>query len=139
MHVTRDVMLDVDLATAWELVADPEELSAWLGTVGDVPLRPGGAATVLDPDGTVRHLVVEHVEDGRALGFVWWADGDEFASRVAITIEEHDGASRVVVTESAVARASIAGATSRLRLGSAWDGRLLDLELRSLSRTLVAV
>ena len=35
-------------------------------------LRPGGAAAYVEPDGTVRHAVIEQVREGERLSFVWW-------------------------------------------------------------------
>jgi hypothetical protein len=67
------------------------------------------------------------------VGFVWWGD-DGAASRVELTLDEHADGSRVTVTETPLTRASTAGGIRRLAVGSAWDGRLVDLELRSLLR-----
>ena len=126
MRVTRDVVLTVGTELAWELLTDREELATWLGRLDD-------DGSLVELDGTQRHLELEHVEAGRSIGFVWW-DDDGAASRVEITVDEHADGSRVSVTETAVARASAAGGSRRLALGPAWDGRLLDLELRSLVR-----
>ena len=128
IRVTRDVVLTVGTAVAWELLTDPDDLAAWLGAIG-----PDGE--LAEPDGTRRHLVVDHVDEGHRIGFVWWGD-DGVASRVELRVDEHGAGSKVTVTETFVARAPsrTGGATRRLRLGPAWDGRLLDLELRSLQR-----
>ena len=109
MRVTRDVVLTVDTAVAWELLTDPEELVAWLGA---------------------RPFTVDHVDKGRELGFVW-SDHHGVESRVVITVDEDTLGSKVTVTET---RASVGGGVRRLDVGSAWDGRLLGLELRSLLR-----
>ena len=120
MHVTRDVVLPVSSAEAWELITDPDELALWLGTE--------------------RRIVVDEVVEGRRVGFVWWADDDpEQASRVELVVEEAEGGSRVTVTETAPVRASVAGGVRRLAIGSGWDGRLVDLELRALTRFPVLV
>jgi uncharacterized protein YndB with AHSA1/START domain len=128
MRVTRDVVLTVDTAVAWELLTDPDDLAAWLGAIG-----PDG--TLAELDGSRRQLVVDHIDEGRSIGFVWW-DADGQASRVELQVDEHAEGSKVTVTETVVARAkaSAGGGTRRLALGPAWDGRLLDLELRSLQR-----
>lgn len=126
MRVTRDVVLTVDTDVAWGLLTDRDELATWLGRLDD-------DGSLVEIDGTRRHVEVEHVDAGRSIGFVWW-DDDGAASRVEITVDEHADGSRVSVTETALARASVAGGTRRLALGPAWDGRLLDLELRSLVR-----
>ena len=108
VHVTRTVVLPVSTDEAWELLTDPDELAEWL----------------VDPEGVERTRVVEEVVEGERIGFVWWSD-DEDPSRVAITIEEaEDGAGALVtVTETAPV--------------PEWNGRLLDLELRCLSRQAV--
>jgi hypothetical protein len=129
MRVTRDVVLTVDTTVAWELLTDPDDLAAWLGAIG-----PDG--TLAELDGTRRRLVIDHVEEGRSIGFVWWGDDGE-ASRVDLQVDEHADGSKVTVTETVIARASASstgGGTRRLAIGPAWDGRLLDLELRSLQR-----
>jgi uncharacterized protein YndB with AHSA1/START domain len=126
MRVTRDVVLTVGTEVAWELLTDPDELSTWLGE-----LSPDGR--LVEHDGTVRRLVVDHVDEGHQVGFVWWGD-DGAASRVELTLDEHADGSRVTVTETPLTRASAAGGIRRLAVGSAWDGRLVDLELRSLLR-----
>ena len=126
MRVTRDVVLTVGTDAAWELLTDRDELATWLGWLDD-------DGTLVELDGARRHLELDHVDAGRSIGFVWW-DADGAASRVEITVDEHAAGSRVTVTETALARASAAGGTRRLALGPAWDGRLLDLELRSLVR-----
>jgi uncharacterized protein YndB with AHSA1/START domain len=118
MHVTRDIVLDVDIAEAWELLTDPDELATWLGT-------PTGSDLV-EPDGTVRHTSVADVVEGTRIGFFWWSD-EEPVSRVEFELFEEDGATRLTVTETV--KASVAR----------WDGRLLDLELRCLTRHAVRV
>jgi uncharacterized protein YndB with AHSA1/START domain len=118
--VERTVTLPTDLAGAWELLTDPDELAAWLGD--DVVLHPvpGASGRVLERDGTDRSLVVDEVEEGRLLSWHWWVDGDgpETASRVAITLLPAPDGTVVRVTES---RASAA-------TGEAWSHRLLHLE-----------
>jgi uncharacterized protein YndB with AHSA1/START domain len=109
MRVTRDVVLTVGTAVAWQLLTDPDELPLWLGP---------------------RPFTLDHVEEGRELGFVW-SDDAGVESRVVITVDEDASGSKVTVTET---RASVAGGVRRLAIGAAWDGRLRDFELRSLLR-----
>ena len=69
-------------------------------------LRPGGAAAYIEPDGTMRHAVIEHVREGERLSFVWW-DADEGAtSRVVFELTPVEHGTKVAVTET---RASVAG------------------------------
>jgi uncharacterized protein YndB with AHSA1/START domain len=118
MQLTRDVMLDCSTAEAWELLTDPDELAGWLGRPVDFEL---------------------HVDDGERVSFVW-SDGGREPSRVEFVLEEVEGGSRLTVTETApVARASVAGGIRRLPIGANWDDRLLDLELRCLTRACARV
>jgi uncharacterized protein YndB with AHSA1/START domain len=134
VHLTRDVVLPLPTTEAWELLTDPDELACWLGAAPRLDLAPGGAATLVEPDGTVRTLVVDDVEVGRRIGFTWWAGDDGPASRVEITVDEAEGGARITVTETLPARASVAGGIRRLPIGAGWDGRLVDLELRAMLR-----
>jgi uncharacterized protein YndB with AHSA1/START domain len=105
VHVTRTVVLPVSTDEAWELLTDPDELAEWL----------------VDPEGVERHRVVEEVVEGQRLGFVWWSDDDD-PSRVAITVEEADDGAGALVTVTETA--PVPG----------WEARLVDLELRCLTR-----
>jgi uncharacterized protein YndB with AHSA1/START domain len=134
VHLTRDVVLPLPTAEAWELLTDPDELAAWLGTAPRLDLTPGGAVTLVEPDGTVRTLVIDEVEVGRRIGFTWWAGEDGPASHVEIAVDETEEGARVTVTETAPVRASVAGGVRRLPIGAGWDGRLVDLELRAMLR-----
>ena len=112
MHVTRDVVLDCSTDEAWELLTDREELASWLGRPVDFELD---------------------VEAGERVSFVWSDEGRE-PTEVEFVLHEHDGRARLTVTETLPARASVAGGIRRLPLGANWDDRLLDLELRCLTR-----
>src|SRR5690349_8892974 len=108
VQLTRDVVLPLPTADAWELLTDPDELATWLGAAPRLDLTPGGAVTLVEPDGTVRTLVVDEVENGHRIGFTWWTGDDaSLASRVEITVDEAEGGARVTVTESAPVRASV--------------------------------
>jgi uncharacterized protein YndB with AHSA1/START domain len=120
MQVTREVVLDCSADEAWELVSDPGELATWLGREVDFELQ------------TVA---------GERVSFVW-SDGDRAPSQVELVLQEVDGGTRLTVTETAQARASVAGGIRRLAvggIGAMWDDRLLDLELRCLTRNAVRV
>jgi uncharacterized protein YndB with AHSA1/START domain len=111
MHVTRDVVLETSLAETWELLTDREELAAWLG-------RPVDFEADVVP--------------GERMSFVWSDEGRP-PSRVEFHVEEVDGGTRLTVTETSPARASVAGGIARLPIGSQWDDRLLGLELRCMA------
>jgi uncharacterized protein YndB with AHSA1/START domain len=120
MQVIREVVLDCSTDEVWELVSDPGELSSWLGRDVDVQL-----STV----------------PGERVSFVW-TDGDRVPSQVEFVLHEVDGGTRLTVTETAPVRASAAGGIRRLAvggIGAMWDDRLLDLELRCLTRAAVLV
>src|SRR4051794_22550639 len=136
MRVQREVVLDASREQAWHLLTDPDELSAWLGTPLTLDLRPGGAAAYIEPDGTARHAVIEHVRDGERLSFVWWEADHGVASRVVFELTPVEHGTKVEVTET---RASVAGASLRLPLGAMWDDRLFDLERHCLTRQFTLV
>src|SRR5689334_12030069 len=79
MRVTRDVVLTVGTELAWELLTDRDELATWLGHLDD-------DGSLVELDGTRRHVELEHVEAGRSIRFVWWDDHGA-ASRVEITVD----------------------------------------------------
>lgn len=117
MQVTREVVLDCSTTEAWELLTDTEELAGWLGRDVDFDL-------VAVP--------------GERVSFEW-CDAGRPASRVDFVLHEVDGGTRLTVIETCPARASAAGGIRRFAIGANWDDRLLDLELRCLTRALVRV
>src|SRR5438445_5629472 len=110
MHVTREVMLDCSTDEAWELLTDHEELAAWLGRPIDFDLD---------------------VVAGERVRFVW-SDGGREPTEVEFVLRDDDGRTRLTVTETPRARASVTGGIRRFPIGANWDDRLLDLELRCL-------
>jgi uncharacterized protein YndB with AHSA1/START domain len=117
MQVTKEVVLDCSTADALELVTDPGELASWLGRPVDFEMAVA--------------------DDDRHVSFVW-SDGDREPSRVEFELHEVDGGTRLTVTETTL-RASVAGGIRRLPVGANWDDRLLDLELRCLTRACALV
>lgn len=97
-HVTRTTVLPAEPARVWEAVGSPERLSRWLGVDVEVDLRPGGEGMAREPDGSVRHLVVEEVEPGERLTFHWW-QGDS-GSTVEIDLEPAGDGTLLRVTET---------------------------------------
>jgi uncharacterized protein YndB with AHSA1/START domain len=128
--VERAVTLPTDLSDAWDLLTDPEDQSGWLGAEVDLDPRPGAPGLVVDHDGTRRRLVVDRVDDGRALAWRWWVDGDEgSASEVEVRLAPTLDGTLVTVTERQLAPASAsASAQASARAGGAWSLRLLQLE-----------
>ena len=97
--VRREIVLPVDPDRAWELITDPRELEGWLAD--DVELEPeeGGEVRVGWDDGERRVGLVEEVDEGRRLVFVW----GEQPSRVVWTIDPVPDGTRFVVTERTLA------------------------------------
>ena len=110
MQVTREVVLDCTTAEAWDLLTDRDELAAWLGRSVEFDLD---------------------VVEGERVRFVW-SDGGRAPSEVEFVLTEEGDRARLTVTETM--RASAAGGIRRLPIGANWDDRLLDLELRCLTR-----
>ena len=115
MQVTRDVLLDCSTEDAWELLTDREELAAWLGRPADFELE---------------------LVEGERVRFVW-SDGGREPTQVEFVLREEAGRARLTVTETPRERASVAGGIRRFPIGTNWDDRLLDLELRCLTRAAV--
>lgn len=122
--VTRSIDLDVATDDVWHLLADAERWPAWLGTAEGVDVRPGGAGTVLEPDGTRRRLVMERVDEGQRLAWRWWPEssGDGGAVRASpvstvelVVVPAGAGGSRLTVTESFPAGVAFASVESSAR------------------------
>ena len=95
MDVTREVVLPAERDEVWSALTEPERLEEWFANDVELELEPGGAGVFRWDDGEERHAVVEEVEPGRRFAFTW----DE--SHVAIELDEVEGGTRVVVTETA--------------------------------------
>ena len=97
--VTREIVLPVDPERAWELITDPGELEFWLADAVELEPEEGGEVRVEWEDGERREGVVEEVEEGRRLVFVWGVQ----PSRVVWTIDPVPDGTRFVVTERSLA------------------------------------
>ena len=143
--VERLVTVDGSAADVWRCVSRPGELARWLdlelrGDTGEErPLGPGAALSAVDPDGTVRHLLVSEVEEGRRIAWHWWREGGELSAVEIILAPLDAGCTAVRVVET-LARAG-AGAGGRACAsvvdgpGAEWDEALSALG-RRLSRKL---
>ncbi len=143
--VERLATIDGSAADVWSCVSRPGELARWLdlelrGDTGEErPLAPGAALSAADPDGTVRHLLVSEVEEGRRIAWHWWREGGEL-SAVEITLAPLDAGCTAVRVVETLARAG-AGAGGRASasvvdgLEAGWDEALSTLG-RRLSRKL---
>ena len=102
--VHRELELDTPVADVWRAVTDPERLSRWLADEVSLELWPGGEASFTIGDRTLDGWVEEVTApsdrgaEGR-LAF-WWAERDEPASRVELTVSELPGGTLLRVRET---------------------------------------
>jgi uncharacterized protein YndB with AHSA1/START domain len=94
-RVERELFLTASPEDVWELVTHP---GRWLADDAALDLRPGGDAWFRIGE-DVRTGWVEEVARGQRLSF-WWADDDEPATRVELTLEELDVGTRLRVVET---------------------------------------
>lgn len=112
METRREVELPVAADDVWPCVTEAGALGDWLGghlelDGNGATLEPGATGTFIDGrDGTVRHVLVDGIDAGRAVSWTWWTDDDdEPPSAVSIVLDpvadpEADApAVRVVVVE----------------------------------------
>jgi len=93
--VMREAVLPTPPEHVWELVTS----DGWLADRVELELTPGGEARFATADGERRGWV-EEARAPERLAF-WWADGDEPASRVELTLEPiGSDATRLRICES---------------------------------------
>ena len=104
VQVERTVDLDAPAAEVWTALTDDGALSDWFGAEVTLDAVPGGGGRFEEPDGEVRHALVEDVDPGRRLSFRWWAEDDDEGPITSVTFEltEVEGLTRLVVTERAL-------------------------------------
>src|SRR3954470_22574346 len=120
--ISRQVTLPTDLDETWGLLTPPALTRDWLGAEVDLDLVVGAPGTIVDHDGTRRHLVVDRVLDGERIAWRWWTDDERATTRVEITLLPVEDGTRVTVTEA------VAAPAARSQAGEAWSHRLLHLE-----------
>ena len=96
MEVTREVVLEAPVEEVWDALTDPEQLEEWFANDVELDLERGGDGVFRWDDGEERHAVVEEVVPERRFTFTWDDKG-----RVEIELEEVEGGTRVLVTETA--------------------------------------
>lgn len=99
--VERELLVPGEPDEAWEAVADPERLGAWLG--GDVELDPvpGGDFHITFDDGGERTGFVEEIDaEAHRFAFWWRRPDDELATRVQISLDETEEGTLVRVVET---------------------------------------
>jgi uncharacterized protein YndB with AHSA1/START domain len=108
METRREVEVPATVEEVWPCVSEVDALGDWLD--GDLTLdgdgsaiEPGATGTFVDgAGGTVRHLLVDGVDPGRAVSWTWWTDDeDEPPTSVSIVLDPAVDvpAVRVVVVE----------------------------------------
>jgi len=149
VRVERSVVVDAPIAEVWRALTRPDELGRWLGVEVDAgvetTLMEGLAARLREADGSVRHLLVTEVDEGRRLAWHWWRSDGEL-SAVEITIEPTIGESnvvRVVETLASTPSALAGGGRAQLELAAGidheWGVRLGGLATRLGDKLGVAV
>lgn len=137
--VERAVELDASIEAVREALSDPELLSAWLGQWDDGP-----SGTTVRTDDGVRRRVTDRREHTHGVEWRWHDEQDDSAvSTVRITLEPHEGRTRLVVRETACAATGAAGAAGRVRSvvldPAAWLANLLALGAVLAASSLVRV
>jgi hypothetical protein len=98
--VKRELLLEASVQDVWDVVTG----DGWLADSVDFDLRTGGEAQfVLGEEvrtGWIEEVVVPDEASRRARLTFWWAVDGEPASRVELTIDERDGATRVRIAET---------------------------------------
>jgi uncharacterized protein YndB with AHSA1/START domain len=113
--VEQSTEIDADVDEVWEVLTDPDALGRWLGREVDLDLQPGAAGRVVDPDGTVRQVLVTDVEEAARVAWHWWEDDGPLTS-VEITLTPTPSGTRVDVQE-------IYAVAPRAVIGGRPDGR----------------
>ena len=115
VRVDRAVVVDAPASELWRCLTRLDELGSWLGLEldGDGPtLQVGSAARAVEPDGSVRHLLVSELDEGARVAWHWWRDGGEL-SAVEISVEPVEGEGTTVVRVVETLARAAAGAGGR--------------------------
>lgn len=138
--VERAVELDASIEAVREALADPELLSAWLGHWSE-----DRSGTTVRTDDGVRRRVTDRRWHTDGVEWRWHDERDHSAvSTVHITLEPHDGRTRLVVRETACASSIGApGPAARVRSvvldPAVWLANLLTLGAVLAASSLVRV
>jgi uncharacterized protein YndB with AHSA1/START domain len=100
-RIERELLLPAAPEEVWEVITSP----GWLAEEVELELSPGGEASFSSAGqtrtGWVEEAVAPDGEDqpGGRLIF-WWATDDDSATRVELTLEPEDDATRIRVVEA---------------------------------------
>ena len=130
--VEQSTEIDAGVDEVWEVLTDPDALGRWLGREVDLDLQPGGVGRVVDPDGTVRQVLVTDVDEASRVAWHWWEDGGPLTS-VEITLRPTPSGTRVDVQEiyARVPRAVLSDRPGRHRGSAAAPLQLTGVEASS--------
>ena len=94
VKVRREVVVPAPVEEIWSALTEPERLEEWFANEVELELEPGGEGLFRWDNGDERRAVVQEVVPERRFAFTW----DE--SRVEIDLDEVEGGTRVLVTET---------------------------------------
>jgi uncharacterized protein YndB with AHSA1/START domain len=102
--IKREMDFMASVEELWEALTDPDWLGSWLADEVELELWPGGEARFIIGD-SVRAGWVEEVSapgeaGGRGRLAFWWAQDDEPASRVELSLTPLDPGTRLRVVET---------------------------------------
>jgi uncharacterized protein YndB with AHSA1/START domain len=98
--VQREVVFEAPLEEVWQALTQVERLSEWFANEVELDVRPGGTGVFRWDDGSVRHAVVEEVDEERRFAFRW-SDDDGNETRVELLLDTDAEGTRLTVTEAA--------------------------------------
>jgi uncharacterized protein YndB with AHSA1/START domain len=97
--VQREVVFEAPLEEVWQALTQAERLSEWFANEVELDVRPGGTGVFRWDDGSVRHAVVEEVDEERRFAFRW-SDDDGNETRVELALDTDAEGTRLTVTEA---------------------------------------
>ncbi len=93
-RIERELWLPASADDVWNTITG----DGWLADEVEFELQPGGEASFRSAD-TVKTGWVEEVREPERLAF-WWAEDGDPATRVELTLTEHEDAVRLRVIET---------------------------------------
>jgi uncharacterized protein YndB with AHSA1/START domain len=132
--VTKTVHIAALRSAVWEALTVPELLGEWFGETAELDPRVGGLGIIGWGARGHSTLRVIEIEKPSAFAFDWVPDSrDEAAlgdasTRVRFTLEDHDGGTRVTVTDSGREQADPDAAWNVADRGRFWADELAGLE-----------
>lgn len=102
--IEREMDFTASAEELWEALTDPDWLGSWLADEVDLELWPGGEARFVIGDSVRAGWVEEVSAPGEERGYgrlaFWWAQDDEPASRVELSLTPLDPGTRLRVVET---------------------------------------